>query len=153
MSVRIRTPIAPVSDVCPVRHLFLRDSEGRKKWIKNVTGVLAGLSVVCFRQCPRYLECVVMYARYKFCRYTRWATEAGLLFSLRESLILRWKLLLALSISLVNLSVVPVAWRPPPLVFGVELAGLLKYPVVSVGMISWFIGVAVNLAGSVQYPI
>ena len=61
--------------------------------------------------------------------------------------------LLTLGIWLVNLSVVPVAWRPPPLVFGVELAGLLKYPAVSIGMISWFIGVAVNLAGSIQYPV
>ena len=56
-------------------------------------------------------------------------------------------------IVLVRLSVVPVAWRPPPLVFGVELAGLLQDPAVSVGMISWFIGVAVNLAGSVQYSV
>ena len=47
----------------------------------------------------------------------------------------------------------PVAWWPPPLVFGVGLAGLLKDPTVSVSMISWFIGVAVNLAGSVQYPV
>ena len=31
VSVRIRTLIAPISDVCPVRHLFLRDSEGRNK--------------------------------------------------------------------------------------------------------------------------
>ena len=52
-----------------------------------------------------------------------------------------------------ELSVVLVAWRPPPLVFGVELAGLLEDPTTSVGMISLFIGVAVNLAGSVQYPI
>ncbi len=37
--------------------------------------------------------------------------------------------------------------------FGVELAGLFKDPAVSVGMISWFIGVAMNLAGSVQYPV
>ena len=68
-------------------------------------------------------------------------------------MILGWKLLLTPGISLVNLSVVPVAWQPPSLVFGVELAGLLKDPAVSVGMISWFIGVAVNLAGSVQYPV
>ena len=68
-------------------------------------------------------------------------------------MILGWKLLLAPGISLVNLSVVPVAWRPPPLVFGVELADLFKDPAVSVGMISWFIGVAMNLAGSVQYPV
>ena len=39
------------------------------------------------------------------------------------------------------------------IVFGVELAGLFKDPAVSVSMISWFIGVAVNLAGSVQYPV
>ena len=127
--------------------------EIKRKWIKKVTGMLAGLSVVCFRQCPWYFDCVVMYARHKFCRCMRGAAEAGLLFSLRESLILRWKLLLALSISLVNLSVVPVAWRPLPLVFGVERAGLFKDPAVSVSMISWFIGVAVNLAGSVQYPV
>ena len=37
--------------------------------------------------------------------------------------------------------------------FGVELAGLFKYPAVCVGMISWFIGAAMNLAGSVQYPV
>ena len=37
--------------------------------------------------------------------------------------------------------------------FDVELAGLFNDPVVSVGMISWFIGVAMNLAGSVQYPV
>ena len=42
---------------------------------------------------------------------------------------------------------------PPSLVFGVELGGLLEDPIASVGMISWFIGVAVNLAGSVQYPV
>ena len=36
VSVRIRTPIEPVSDVYPVRHLFLKDSEGRnKKKINN----------------------------------------------------------------------------------------------------------------------
>ena len=101
-------------------------------------GMLAGLSVLCFRLCPWYLECVVVYARYTFCRYTQWAAEAGLLFLLRD-----WSIL----------SVVPIAWRPPPLVFDVELADLLEDPTVSVGMISWFIGVAVNLAGSVQYPV
>ena len=63
------------------------------------------------------------------------------------------KLLLTPGIWLVNLYVVPIAWRPPPLVFGVELAGLLEDPTASVGMISWFIGVAVNLARSVQYPV
>ena len=62
-------------------------------------------------------------------------------------MILGWRLLLTPSVSLVNLSVIPVAWRPPPPVFGVELAGLFKDPSVYVSMISWFIGVAVNLQG------
>ena len=57
------------------------------------------------------------------------------------------------STSLVNLCVLPIAWQPPSPVFGVELAGLLKDPTVSVSMIGWFIGVAMNLAGSVQYPV
>ena len=68
-------------------------------------------------------------------------------------MILGWRLLLTPGVSLVNLSVIPVAWWPPPPVFGVELAGLLEDPTASVGMIGWFIGVAVNLAGSVQYPV
>ena len=63
------------------------------------------------------------------------------------------KLLLTPGIWLVSLFVVAITGRPPPLVFGVELAGLLEDPTTSVGMISWFIGVAVNLAGSVQYPV
>ena len=62
-------------------------------------------------------------------------------------------MLLAFGTWLVNRSVVPIAWRTPSLVFGIELTGLLEDPTTSVGMISWFIGVAVNLAGSVQYPI
>ena len=37
--------------------------------------------------------------------------------------------------------------------FGVELADLFKDPAVYVGVIGWFIGVAMNLAGSVQYPV
>ena len=68
-------------------------------------------------------------------------------------MILRWRLLLTPGVSLVNLSVIPVAWQLPSLVFSVELAKLFKDPEVSVGMISWFIGVAMNLAGSVQYPV
>ena len=34
-----------------------------------------------------------------------------------------------------------------PLVFGVELASLLEDPTLSIGMISWFVGGAMNLAG------
>ena len=67
--------------------------------------------------------------------------------------LLRGKLLLTPDIWLVNLFIAPIAGRPPPLVFSVELAGLLEDPTASVGMINWFIGVAVNLAGSIQYPI
>ena len=50
------------------------------------------------------------------------------------------ELLMAPGIWLVNHSFVPIAWRPPSLVFGVELAGLLEDPIASVGMIGWFIG-------------
>ena len=50
-------------------------------------------------------------------------------------------------------AVVFIAWWPPPLVFDVELACLLEDPTVSVGMISWLIRVAVDLARSVQYPV
>ena len=71
--------------------------------------MLAGLSVLCFRQCPWYLKCIVMYARYKFRGYMRWAAEAELLFPLRYWSILGGKLLLTPGIWLVNLSVVPVA--------------------------------------------
>ena len=39
------------------------------------------------------------------------------------------------------------------MLFGVELAGLLVDPTASVGMISWFVGVAMNLAGPVQYLV
>ena len=62
-----------------------------------------------------------------------------------------WKLLLTPSISWVSLFVVAVAWRRPPFVFGVELAGLLEDPKDSIGVISWFVRVAMNLAGPVQY--
>ena len=54
---------------------------------------------------------------------------------------------------LVDLFVVPIAGRPPPLVFGVELAGLLEDPTASVGVISWFIRVAMNLVGPTQYVV
>ena len=77
-----------------------------------------------------------MHAWYKFCGYTRWAAEAELLFPLRDWSIFGAKVLLTPGIWLVNLSVVPIAWRLPPLVFGVELVGLLEDPTTSVGMIS-----------------
>ena len=133
--------------------MFLRDNKEIKKTNKNVTGMLAGLSVLCFRRCPWYLECVVMYARCKSCRYMRWVAEAELLFPFREWSNFGRKLFLAPGIWLGSRSVVCIAWRPPPLVFGAELACLLEDPTISVGMISWLIRVAVNLARSVQYPV
>ena len=115
--------------------------------------MFAGLSVLCFRRRPWYLECVVMYARCKSCRYKRWVAEAKLLFPFREWSNFEGKLFLALGIWLVSRSVFFIAWRPPPLVFGLELACLLEDPTVSVGMISWLIRMTVNLARSVQYPV
>ena len=61
------------------------------------------------------------------------------------------KLLLTPVVRLVSLFVVAITGRPLPLVFGVELAGLLEDPTASVGVISWFIGVAMDLAGPIQY--
>ena len=115
--------------------------------------MLAGLSVLCFRQCPWYLECVVMYAWCKSRRYSRWVAEAELLFPFREWSNFGGKLFLAPGVRLAGRSVVSIAWWPPPLVIGVELGCLLKDPTVSVGMISWLIRMAVNLARSVQYLV
>ena len=61
------------------------------------------------------------------------------------------KLLLTPGVWLVSLFVVTVTGRPLPLVF--ELAGLFEDPTISVGEISWFIGVAMNLAGPIQYLV
>ena len=65
---------------------------------------------------------------------------------------LRWKFLLSPRVRLARFVLV-FALRSIPLVFGVELAGLLEDSTASIGMNSWFVGVAVNLAGSIQYPI
>ena len=65
----------------------------------------------------------------------------------------RGKFLLTPGIWLVTLFIITITWQPPLLVFGVELAGLLEDPTASVGMISWLIGVAINLAGPVQYLV
>ena len=63
------------------------------------------------------------------------------------------KLFLAPGVRLASHFVVFIAWWPPPLVFGVELACLLKDPIVSVVVIGWLIRVTVNLTRSVQYPV
>ena len=116
-------------------------------------GIFAGLSILCFRRCPWYLECVVMYAWCKLCQYSRWAAEAELLFLFWEWSNFRGKVFLAPGVRLASRSVVSIAWWPPPLVIGVELACLLEDPTVFVGMISWPIRVTVNLTRSVQYPV
>ena len=115
--------------------------------------MFAGLSILCFNRCPWYLECVVMYARCEPYWYKGWATEAELLFPFWESSNFGRKLFLAPGVRLVSRSVVFIAWRPPPLVFGVELACLLEDPTVSVGMISGLIRMTMNLARSVQYSV
>ena len=59
---------------------------------------------------------------------------------------LRWKFLLSPRIWLARFVLV-FALRSLPFVFGVELVGLLEDPTFFVGMISWFIEGAMNLAG------
>ena len=63
------------------------------------------------------------------------------------------KFLLTPGVWLVSLFVVDFTVRPLPLVFGVELAGLLEDPTASVGVIGWLTGVAMNLAGPIQYLV
>ena len=57
-----------------------------------------------------------------------------------------WEFLLFPSAFLARFVLV-FALRTLPFVFGIELAGLLEDPTFSVGMISWFVGGAMNLAG------
>ena len=61
---------------------------------------------------------------------------------------LRWKFLLSPRVRLARFVLV-FALRSLPFVFSVEFAGLLEDPTFSVGMISWFIGSVVDLAGHV----
>ena len=56
-------------------------------------------------------------------------------------------------IRLASLFVIAVTGRPLPLVFGIKLAGLFEDPIASVGVSSWFIGGAMNLAGQIQYLV
>ena len=46
-----------------------------------------------------------------------------------------------------------VAMQPLFLVFGIQLAGLFKYPTFSVGVVGWFIGGAVYLALTIEYAV
>ena len=85
MSVRIRTPMGSVIGSSPLCHLLLGDNETKenRKAVKEYSEVPEDFPVLCFRQCPWYLECVIMYARYSFNGCTRWAAEAELLFLFR----------------------------------------------------------------------
>ena len=61
------------------------------------------------------------------------------------------KFLLPPCVRLARLLVIVIAWRSFSLVSGIKLAGLLKDPTISVGMIGRFIGGAMNLAGLIEY--
>ena len=63
------------------------------------------------------------------------------------------ELLLTPGVWLASLFVIAVTGRPLHLVFGIELADLFKNPTTLVGVIGWFIGGAMNLAGPIQYPV
>ena len=115
--------------------------------------MLVGLSVLFFRRCPWYLECVVMRPWCKFCQYSRWVAVVKLLFAFRQWSNIGGELVLAPGVLLASRSVVFVTRWPPPLVFSVKLACLLEDPTVTVGMISWPIRKTVNLTRSVQYPV
>ena len=115
--------------------------------------MLVRLSLLCFRRCPWYLECVVMCAWCKFRQYSRWVAGAELLFAFWEWSNVGGELFLAPGALLASRSVVFATRWPPPLVISVKLACMLEDPTVTVGMISWPIRVTVNLTRSVQYPV
>ena len=48
---------------------------------------------------------------------------------------------------------VVIAMQPLFLAFGVQLAGLFEHPAISVSVIGWFIGGAMNLARAVEYAV
>ena len=154
MSVWIQTLIESAVDAFQLVTCSLNMiQKKREKCIKNVTGILVGLSVLCFHRCPWYLECVVMCAWCKFHQYSRWVAEAELLFAFREWSNVGGELFLSPGVLLASRSVVFVTRWPPPLMISVKLAYLLEDPTVLVRMIGWPIGVTVNLTRSVQYPV
>ena len=46
-----------------------------------------------------------------------------------------------------------IAVQPLVLVLGIYLAGLFEHPAISVSVIGWFVGGAVNLARAVEYAV
>ena len=115
--------------------------------------MLVGLSVLCFRRCPGYIECIVMCVWYKFRQYSRWVAGDELLFAFRGWSNVGGDLFLAPGVLLASRSIVFVTQWPPPLVISLKFACLLEDPTVLVGMISWPIRVTVNLTRSVQYHV
>ena len=62
------------------------------------------------------------------------------------------KFLLSPSVQMPGLLVI-IAVQPLVLVFGIYLVGLFEHPTISVSVIGWFIGGAVNLARAVKYAV
>ena len=46
-----------------------------------------------------------------------------------------------------------IAVQPLVLVFGIQFVGLFEHPAISVSVIGWFVGAAVNLARVVEYAV
>lgn len=63
------------------------------------------------------------------------------------------KLFLTPGIRLASLFIIAITGQPLPHMFGIKLAGLFEDPTASVGVSSWFIGGAMNLAGPIQYSV
>ena len=62
-------------------------------------------------------------------------------------------MLLTLGVRLASLFVIAVTGRPLHLVFDIKLADLFENPTAFVGVIGWFNGGAMNLAGPIQYLV
>ena len=56
------------------------------------------------------------------------------------------------SVQMTGLLVI-IAMQPLVLVFGIQLADLFEHPTISVSVIGWFVGGAVNLARAVEYAV
>ena len=60
--------------------------------------------------------------------------------------------LLSPSVRMPGLLVIIVV-QPLVLVFSIQFAGMFEHPAISVSVIGWFIGGAVNLARAVEYAV
>ena len=64
----------------------------------------------------------------------------------------RGKFLLSPSVRTPGLLVI-VPGQPLVLVFGIQLVGLFEHPAISVSVIGWIVGAAMNLARAVEYAV